>query len=43
MTLSMILGGLAAKSFDSTPNFLLRRVLFNTSYKCIDYNFVATS
>ena len=37
MTLSMILGGLAAKAFEGTPNFLQRRVLFNTGFKCIDY------
>ena len=30
MTLSMILGGLAAKAFEGTPKFLPRRVLFLT-------------
>ena len=40
MTLSTILEGLAAKAFEGPPNFLQRRVLFNTRFKFINYNFL---
>ena len=43
MTLSMILGGAATKVFKGSPKVLQRGVLFNTSFKCINYNFEATS
>ena len=43
MTLLMIFGTPATKAFVYTPNFLQRKVLFNTSFKCINYKFVATS
>ena len=36
MTLSMVLGAAAAKAFECTPNFLHRRILFNTSLKHIN-------
>ena len=36
MTLSMVLGAVAAKAFEGTPNFLHRRILFNTCFKHIN-------
>ena len=40
MTLSMILGVVATKAFEGTPNFLQRWIPLNTSFKSINYKFL---